>query len=139
MSVEFCDTNVLVYAHDPGAGERRTQARALLSRLWESGEGALSLQVLQELYVVLTRKLRSPLLAASARDIVGLYSTWRVIEPSLGDLQSAIDMSMARQIAFWDALLVVTAQRASSTILWSEDLNDGQVFGSTTITNPFRT
>lgn len=64
-SVEFCDTNVLVYAHDVTAGDKQQRARALLRRLWEIEVGAVSIQVLQELFVNLTRKLPSPLPVAA--------------------------------------------------------------------------
>jgi predicted nucleic acid-binding protein len=43
MSAKFFDTNVLVYAYDFSAGEKRNQARRLLERLWESGNGAVSI------------------------------------------------------------------------------------------------
>ena len=57
MSAEFIDTNVLIYAHDGGAGRKHSQAVELLVRLLEEGAGALSLQVLSEFYSAATGKL----------------------------------------------------------------------------------
>jgi predicted nucleic acid-binding protein len=57
MSVEFCDTNVVVYAYDTSAGAKHARARQLLERLWLDGVGAVSVQVLQELFVTLTLKI----------------------------------------------------------------------------------
>jgi predicted nucleic acid-binding protein len=55
----FLDTNILVYAHDTTAGEKHILARELVTRLWHEEGGCLSVQVLQELYVILTRKVEA--------------------------------------------------------------------------------
>ena len=86
-SVEFCDTNIVVYAYDSSATTKHRQARELLNRLWVDRNGALSLQVLQEAYVTLTRKLRPSYSPAKARSIVTDLSTWRlVVEPTRRDV-----------------------------------------------------
>lgn len=135
--VEFCDTNILVYAYDLSAGEKRTTARRLLEGLWESGRGALSLQVLQEFFTTLTRKASPPVSASIARRIVEDLATWRVYEPGRADLFAAIDASMEWNISFWDAMILVAARRSGASILWSEDLNDGQEYGGVVVRNPF--
>jgi predicted nucleic acid-binding protein len=137
MSVEFCDTNILVYAYDASADSKRTQARGLLQTLWLSGDGAVSVQVLQELFVTLTRKLSSPLSPAEARIIVSDLARWRVVEPTRRDVLEAIDAASRWQLSFWDAMVVVAAQRAGAAVIWSVDLNDGQDFGGTEVRNPF--
>ena len=68
MSVEFCDTNIIVYAYDATAGVKRERAALLLERLWKEGAGALSVQVLQELFVTLTRKIPLPLATPEAAE-----------------------------------------------------------------------
>jgi predicted nucleic acid-binding protein len=138
MSVEFCDTNIIVYAYDPESGDKHDHAKQLLDRLWESFDGALSIQVLQELYVTLTRKLRPPILGDTARAIIQNLLTWRVIEPGASDVLVAIDMAGRWQISFWDAMLLTAARKAGASVLWSEDLNDGQVYDGVVVRNPFR-
>src|SRR5712692_1868358 len=81
MSVEFCDTNVIVYAYDTSAGAKHGLARQLLERLWREGVGAVSVQVLQELFVTLTRKIARPLDTPVARGIVADLATWHVVTP----------------------------------------------------------
>lgn len=137
MSGEFCDTNVFIYANDASAGDKQERARRLLDRLWGSGTGVVSLQVLQELYVNLTRKLRPPVAPLDAREIVAELRTWRVIEPEKNDVIAAIDASLRWRISFWDGLLLTTARKAAAEVLWSEDLNDGQNFDGVTVRNPF--
>ncbi|MEZ5087504.1 MAG: hypothetical protein R2722_15080, partial [Tessaracoccus sp.] len=61
MSLQFVDTNVLLYAYDASAGARHTAARDLVSQLGRDRQGVLSVQVLQEFYVNVTRKIARPL------------------------------------------------------------------------------
>lgn len=135
--VEFCDTNILVYAYDRSAGEKRTTAKRLVEGLWESGRGAVSLQVLQEFFTTLTRKVSPPVPPPAARRIVEDLATWRVYEPARTELFAAIDASIEWGISFWDAMILVTASRSDAKVLWSEDLNDGQEYGGVVVRNPF--
>ena len=80
MSVEFCDTNVVVYTYDRTAKTKHAQARILIDALWARDEGALSVQVLQELFVSLTRKVRPSVPFARARQIVNDLTTWHIVE-----------------------------------------------------------
>jgi predicted nucleic acid-binding protein len=137
MSVEFCDTNVIVYAYDSSAGAKRLQAKALLERLWASGDGAVSVQVLQELYVTLTRKVASPLSTTDARAIVEGLTTWKVAEPTRQEVLEAIDCAGRWQTSFWDAMILVAANKARASVVWSEDLNNGQTYDDTTVRSPF--
>jgi predicted nucleic acid-binding protein len=138
MSVEFCDTNIFVYAYDLSAGRKRTRARGLLETLWASGDGTLSVQVLQELFVTLTRKISPALPPPDARTIISDLVRWRVVEPTRNDVLLAIDAASRWQLSFWDAMIVVAAQRAGAAVIWSEDLNDGQDFDGAIVQNPFR-
>lgn len=138
MPVEFCDTNVLVYAHDVSAGDKQVRAQALIQRLWANGEGALSVQVLQELYVSLTRKVVRPLPGPEVRQIVAALGLWRVSAPGANDVLEAIDASLRWQVSFWDAMLLVAASRVGAAVVWSEDLNHGQAYDGVVVRNPFR-
>jgi predicted nucleic acid-binding protein len=91
MSVEFCDTNVFVYAYHPEVSFKQSQALGIVERLWESGEGALSVQILQEFFVVATRKLSLPMTHEVARDRVQSLTSWRLFAPAAGDVLEAID------------------------------------------------
>ena len=137
MSGEFCDTNLFVYSYDVTAGPKQDQASKLLARLWEGGEGVISIQVLQELFVALTTKIPEPLAAQDAREIVSDLATWRVVESGHQDVVSAIDGAARWHISFWDAMILTTAIRAGAGTVWSEDLNDGQAYDGTVVRNPF--
>jgi len=134
----FVDTNVLVYAHDASEAVKQPIAQAVLEQLWTDGGGALSTQILQEFYVVATRKLQPAMTPREAREIIELYSTWPVvvIEPSL--ILNASLLHERNQLSFWDALMVEAARVAGAGRLLTEDLQDGQVIAGVRIENPFR-
>lgn len=134
---EFVDTNVLVYANDISAGIKREQARDLVARLWAQRAGCLSMQVLQELYVNLTRKVPQPLDGATASRIVSDLSQWQVHSPEPPDLLAAIEIHQRNQISFWDAMIVRSAARLGCVRIWSEDLNSGQFYEGIRVENPF--
>ena len=135
--MQFVDTNILVYAHDSTAGERHEIARSLVNELWASRQGCLSLQVLQEFYVVVTRKVPHPLSPMAARNVIALLSSWQVHQPSIADLLFAIDLQQRYDLSLWDSLILVSAQRLNCTVIWSEDFNTGQRFGDLTVQSPF--
>jgi predicted nucleic acid-binding protein len=135
--LQFVDTNVLVYAYDRSAGSRHQRARQLLAELWESGNGCLSVQVLQEFHVTVTRKVAYPLSSERSAGLIRDLSAWRVHAPSAEDVLAAIRLQERFQISIWDAMIVQSASRLDCAILWSEDLNAGQRIRSTKVRNPF--
>ena len=133
----FVDTNVLVYAYDRSAGAKRDLARDLLEALWNEGRGVLSTQVLQEFYVNIRRKTRPPVSQEVARALVADYLVWDPIVNDGATVLEAIDVGHRYQLSLWDALIVVAARRGDASVLYSEDLNHGQTFGSVQVLNPF--
>jgi len=133
----FVDTNVLVYAEDRDAGSKHTVARNLVADLWHSGEGVLSVQVLQEFFVTVTRKIPRPLAPQEAGAIVEQYLTWRVVENTGELLLAGIRLASTLKVSFWDALILEAARVERCDRLWTEDLNHGQRVGDLTIVNPF--
>jgi predicted nucleic acid-binding protein len=135
--VTFVDTNVLAYAHDRSETARQPVARARLEALWRDRSGALSTQVLQELYVVATRKLARPMPRATARRLVALYAEWPVVEVDVPLILAASELEERHRLSFWDALIVEAARRAGAARLLSEDLQDGREIAGVLVTNPF--
>jgi predicted nucleic acid-binding protein len=135
----FVDTNILVLAEDRDAKGKHDIARELVLGLWNDRQGVLSIQVLQEFYVTVTRKLKTPLRAAEALDAVREYLTWTVVENTGSLLLEAVELQQRAQLSFWDAMVVQAAIQAGCDRLYSEDLNAGQRIDSVTIINPFKT
>jgi predicted nucleic acid-binding protein len=133
----FVDTNILVCAHDRSETAKQPVARALVEGLWRDRAGVLSTQVLQELYVVATRKLDPPMPRAAARELVALYSTWPVIQVDVPLVLAASELEERHTLSFWDAVVVEAARRAGATRLVTEDLQPGRDIGGLTVENPF--
>ncbi len=134
----FVDTNVLVYAHDDSAGGKRDQARALVEQLWSSRDGCLSVQVLQEFFVTVTRKIAKPLDAETAKAIVADLSRWYLHVPAADDVLAAIGIHQRTGISFWDAMIVRSAAETGCAVLYSEDLNAGQAYSGVRVENPLQ-
>jgi predicted nucleic acid-binding protein len=133
----FVDTNILLYAHDQHEPEKSAMAREIVSELWRTREGVLSTQVLQELYVNLTRKLRVVIPRPEARTLVGRYGRWPVHAITTGDILEAADLEDRHSLSFWDALIVVAAVRSGAERIVSEDLQHDRTIGGVRIENPF--
>ena len=136
-SREFVDANILVYAFDAAAGPKQAVAQQLLQRLWDQGGGFLSVQVLQEFFVAVTRKVSHPLSAAEAADRIRDFVVWKVFSPTINDVLAAIRLQEQAQLSFWDAMVVTAAAELGCGVLWTEDLNDGQLVQGVRIRNPF--
>ena len=133
----FLDTNVLVYAYDRTAGPKHEAACRLLVDLWNGAGGILSVQVLQEFFVAVTRKVPSRLSAAEAREVVEDLLTWEVVSNDGPAVLEANDLQAAEKISFWDALIVAAARRGGAEVLLTEDFADGRAFGDLRVRNPF--
>jgi predicted nucleic acid-binding protein len=134
---EFVDTNLLVYAFDASAGHRHAAARQLIERLWDTETGRLSVQVLQEFFVAITRKVAAPLSVQDAAHRIREFSTWKVFTPTADDVLDAIALHKSANLNFWDAMIVHAAVESRCDVLWTEDLSDGQVIRGVRIQNPF--
>lgn len=133
----FLDTNVLVYAYDVSAGEKHELAREMVEELWRTRNGCVSVQVLQEFFVNVTRKIPKPLSTAQAKEIVSDLGYWRAHSPSTRDVVEAIDLHERLQLSFWDAMIVRSAASLGCGTLYTEDLNAGQAYDGIRTKNPF--
>jgi predicted nucleic acid-binding protein len=134
---QFVDTNIFVYAYDRGNSTKQRLARKLIAGLWESRRGCISIQVLQELYVIMSKKVSTPLPPEIASGIIAALSEWFHHVPGTGDVLEAINIQQRYGISFWDAMIVNSAGKTGCSVLWTEDLNSGQVYGNVTVYNPF--
>ena len=132
----FFDTNILVYADDKRARAKQSRAIDLVAEHRQHGTGVVSLQVLQEYFVTVTRKLNVDL--PLARRKVEILSEFDVVAPEVGDILAAIDLHRLHGFSFWDALIVRSAQQAGCSVLLSEDFHDGREIDGIQVVNPFR-
>jgi len=134
----FFDTNVLVYLFDADAPAKKAKATELLEAESKAGRIILSTQVLQELYVATTRKLAMPLTPSEAERAVRDLSVFSTVAVDASLIFGAIHICQRYGFSFWDGLIVQAALQGGASVLFTEDLQDGQTIESLQIVNPFR-
>jgi predicted nucleic acid-binding protein len=132
----FIDTNVLVYADAADEPAKQAVALALITDLRTAGKGVLSTQVLQEFANVALRRLGLP--PALVRERLTFFAGFDLVATTPDLISAAVDLHVAHQIAFYDALIVRAAIAAGCTRLYSEDMHDGLRLGALQVVNPFR-
>jgi len=133
----FFDTNVLLYSirRDSGEAEKRERAIELL----DLNDGALSVQVLQELYVQATRPTRPvPLPHEIAANLIHTWTRFRVQEIDLVILSAALEIKAAHGFSYWDSAIIAAARALGCRELYSEDMSHGRRVDGVVILNPFR-
>jgi len=133
----FVDTNVLVYAYDSTAGKKWRTSSEVLSSLWIHRTGIVSTQVIQELFVSLTQKVKHPIQPETAREIISDLLRWPLVVNGGGNILQAVDLQIRYHFSFWDSLILQAAVVSKSEFLLTEDFQDGQVIESVTVVNPF--
>ncbi|MEP6557236.1 MAG: PIN domain-containing protein [Burkholderiales bacterium] len=138
-SIVFVDTNVLVYADDERDPDKHASARAWIGQLWDRRAGRISTQVLNEYYVVVTRKLRPGLPQGDARAKVRRFQLWQPWQIDHQTVESAWGIEARFGLHYWDSLLVAAAAQTGCSHLLSEDMQHDQQIDGVRIINPFRT
>jgi predicted nucleic acid-binding protein len=129
----FVDSNVFLYhleSHEPAKAQL---AARLISNL--RGNCVISVQVMQEVYSVAIRKALVP--PQMAREYVEEMGRRHVVLPDQKLVLAAIDTSERNRINFYDALIIEAAVTAKCDLIYTEDMNHGQVIRGVRIENPF--
>ena len=129
----FLDTNILVYAYDAADPAKQHRAQEILA----NGGWSISTQVMQEFFVVITRRIATPLPAAEALGVLDDLTHTEVVVVTTDDVRAAAALSVSRQLSLWDGLIVIAAQRAGCDRLVTEDLGHGETIDGLLIENPF--
>jgi len=132
----FFDTNVLVYADDKAAPAKQRRALDHIVEHRRARTGVVSLQVLQEYFVTITRKLHVE--SSIARRKVELLAEFHVAAPDVSDILAAIDLHRLHNLSFWDALVIRSAKQSGCTVLFSEDMQHTRDLDGLQIVNPFK-
>jgi predicted nucleic acid-binding protein len=136
MSKVFLDTNILIYSLDQSDPDKQSRCRKLIRSLTSDNTGVISTQVMQEFYVASTSKLGAePLIVKDILRSLERFETV-IINPAL--IKEAVDCSIINRISFWDALIIAAAESAKCKLLWTEDLNNGQIIRGVRIENPLK-
>ena len=134
----FVDTNVLVYARDISEPDKQPLAHDWMEHLWRTGTGRTSMQVLNEYYVTVTRKLSPGLDQTDARNDIRDLGAWRPATIGPFTIATAWDLEDRFSLSWWDSLVVASALELGCDRLLTEDLEDGQEIDQLVVTNPFQ-
>ncbi|MDR3336706.1 MAG: PIN domain-containing protein [Treponema sp.] len=132
----FIDTNIWVYAHIDDGKEKYTQARIFLGESLREKHIIVSTQILSEFYSAMTknRVVHSEI----SKNIIEIMQTVYVAPIGLADIERALTLKEKYGYSWWDSLLLASSLEAECEILYSEDMQDGQVIEETlAIRNPF--
>lgn len=135
MSLAFFDTNILIYTDDAGVPAKQEKASTLFDKHFSAGEAVLSLQVLQEYFYAVTRKMG--LTTEFAQHKVQKLSLANIVRFAVDDVIASIELHRLNNISFWDAMIVHAARIGGATVLFSEDFQHGRVLGGVRVVNPF--
>jgi predicted nucleic acid-binding protein len=135
------DTNILVYAYDPGELERQGRAIQLLDQLHLSGTGRLSVQCLGEFFSATTRPLRlSPPRLTTAEALQSIEQMARHFE--VYPLTSITILEACRgvrdhQLSYYDSQIWAIARLNQVSVVFTEDFQHGQTLEGVQFINPF--
>ena len=129
----FIDTNVLIYIYSGDESVKKAAAIAVLG----NGTACVTTQVLGELAHILTKKFLLPTTTVQA--VVYEVSDACEVHPVTPELIfAALRLREQYRYGFYDSLIIAGARMTGSVILYSEDMQHGQVIDDAlTIQSPF--
>jgi len=133
----FVDANVFVYAGDRRVPSKQRRAIEWLDLLWREHSGRTSTQALNEAYVALKRIAATGSTPEDAWASVRKYFVWYPAAVDVGLMRLAREIEARHRISWWDSMIVAAAQSQGCTLLLTEDLQDGGVYGAVTVRSPF--
>ncbi len=133
----FFDTNILVYANDSSEPAKQKIARSLLKDSLEKQNGAISVQVLSEFWVTVTRKIKEPLSVEIAEKEIELLQLMKIVSLDYQLFKDALRFQRLVQVSYWDSLILAASHSAGCHTIYTEDLNHGQIMAEMELCNPF--
>ncbi len=134
----FLDTNIFVYSFDQRSAAKARRAKQLIREALTTQKGVISYQVVQEFFNVALKRFSQPMQTADAEQYLST-----VFRPLLGVHSSqalyaeALHLHAQSGLSWYDSLIVSSAIQARCDLLFTEDLQHGQRFGSLQVRNPF--
>ena len=134
----FLDTNIFVYTFDKAAPAEAQKATELIRKAIATQKGIVSFQVVQEFFNVALRRFAQPMKPADAEQYLAtVFRPLLAIHSSQALYSEALRLQSQASLSWYDSIIVSAAIQAQCDVLFSEDLQHGQRFGSLRVTNPF--
>ena len=134
----FLDTNIFIYSFDQGAPRKSRKAAQLIRKALTTQKGVISYQVVQEFFNVALKRFSTPMQTADAEQYLGtVFRPLLSLHSSQALYVEALHLQSKSLLSWYDSLIVAAAIQARCGVLFTEDLQHGQRFGSLEVTNPF--
>lgn len=140
MSERLIDTNILVYAYDVSETTKHPIAKDLLKQIWNEGGGVVCVQNLMEFFVVITRKVASPISVTEAKTIINDITksdNWKLIDRDIHTFLDAIDLVLQYNVHIWDATIAVCMKENGISYIVTEDKKDFEKIPGIHVVVPF--
>ena len=136
----FIDTNILIYLFDTRDLAKHNAAKKLIADLQKTTTLYISLQVVNEFSSAIINKISKPMSLDKLGSYYDLFDDiFRIVPLTIDNSRNAIRIKSQYGLSFWDSLIIASALEAGCTILYSEDMQDGQIIEkSLTIKNPLK-
>ena len=132
----YLDANVFLYSFlDQDAG-KKLKAVEIIAKAVESNSGFVSLQVVREFCNVMLKKSERPL--SELKGALRLFDSLQMIDGSMSLIRRALEIKDRYKVQFFDSLHLASAEVVGCDEILTEDLNDGQMYGSVKSVNPFK-
>lgn len=133
----FIDTNIIVYAHDNKYPHKQIKAQEIIFNGMRESIAVISAQVLSDFFVTVTKRSKQNYSVATAKHEILLLSHLQVLDIDFDLVIRAMSIKVRYQLSYWDSLILAAAERSECSILYSEDLSPGQLYGEVRCINPF--
>lgn len=134
----FLDTNIFVYSFDRTAPQKAIRAKRLIREALSSQKGIISYQVVQEFFNVALRRFALPMKVSEAEQYLSaVFRPLLAVHSSLALYSEALRMQKQSGLSWYDSLIVGAAMHSRCDLLFTEDLQHGQTFGTLRVANPF--
>jgi predicted nucleic acid-binding protein len=135
----FLDTNLFVYSLDTSTSAKGRRATQLIRKAIATRNGVVSYQVVQEFFNVAFRRFTPPITLAEAEQYLAtVFRPLLAVHSSHALYAEGLHLRSRYRLSWYDSLIVAGALEAGCSVLYSEDMHDGQQFGELRIENPFR-
>lgn len=135
----FVDANLFVYSINSAEPLKQQVAAKLIDSLWREQRARTSIQVLNEFYTVVTRKLHRSLAQDKAWLLLEQVMQWDPQPIDTAVLLRGRSIELRYRLNWWDCLIVAAAQLQHCSVLYTEDLQHGASFGDVKVADPFQT
>jgi predicted nucleic acid-binding protein len=134
----FLDTNIFVYAFDAKSPAKARRAARLIRQAADTGNGVVSYQVVQEFFNLAFRRFQHRMNVAEAEQyLITVFRPLLAVHSSPALYVEAMRIAGRYHLSWYDCIIVAAAMQSECSVLYSEDLQDGQDIEGLLIKNPF--